>query len=58
MTGSLGRQLHWTALKMARQTSALGYVKISPELREEIRRYYAEDNMLLEERLRYGSESR
>jgi len=58
VTGSLGRQLHRTALKTARKAAAPGYVKTGPELREEIRRYYAEDNMLLKERLRHGSESR
>ncbi|MFL6760317.1 sulfotransferase family protein [Sphingomonas sp.] len=51
VTGPLGRQLHRLALRAARQASAPGYKKISPELREEIEHYYAEDNRLLDERL-------
>jgi hypothetical protein len=58
LTGPLGRELHQLALKMARQVSAPGYKKIGPELREEIQRYYAEDNRLLEEQLRRASEAR
>jgi hypothetical protein len=53
MTGPFGRLLHRIALKLVRQLSAPGYQKeIAADLREEIRHYYAEDNKLLEERLR------
>jgi hypothetical protein len=58
VTGPLGRQLHRMALKTARQVSAPGYKEIGPELREEILRYYAEDNELLEQRLRRALDMR
>ena len=58
ITGPFGRQLHQIALKMARQHSAPGYKTIGPELREEIKRYYAEENRLLEERLGRASKPR
>jgi hypothetical protein len=52
LTGSLGRSLERKARKTGLQTT-IGYrQEISPELRDEVRRYYAEDNRLLEERLR------
>jgi hypothetical protein len=45
--------------KITELLSSRGYKrKISPQLREEIRHYYAEDNRHLEERLRGGSISR
>jgi len=51
LTGPLGRLFERTARKAGLQTT-IGYrQEISPELRDEIRRYYAEDNRLLEERL-------
>jgi hypothetical protein len=51
LTGPLGRLLDHRARK-AGLRSIPGYRnKISPKLRDEIRRYYAEDNRLLEERL-------
>ena len=46
------------ARKMVRLLSAPGYKKqISAELRDEIRRYYAEDNRMLDERLRSAAMS-
>ena len=51
--GLKGRTLNRVAQKSVNLLSASGYKKeISQELRAEIRRYYAEDNELLEERLR------
>lgn len=53
LTGPFGRLLHREALKAVRLLSAPGYKKaIDPKLRDEIRSYYAEDNKLLEARLR------
>jgi hypothetical protein len=50
-TRSLGRRLY-RAARSAGFRSAPGYRReIAPELRDEIKRYYAEDNQLLEERL-------
>jgi hypothetical protein len=58
LTGPFGRLLHRVALKTVRLLSAPGYKsEIGAELRDEIRRYYAEDNKLLEERLRRSSAS-
>jgi hypothetical protein len=52
MTGTLGQFLYRAAWKTVSLVSARGYKKqVSPELRDEIRRYYANDNRLLEERL-------
>jgi hypothetical protein len=52
LTGPFGQLLHRVALKAVRLLSAPGYKsEIGAELRDEIRRYYAEDNKLLEERL-------
>lgn len=56
LTGPFGRLLHRAALKATRLLLASGYKKeIEPKLRDEIRSYYAEDNRLLEERLRRAS---
>ena len=41
-----------TARKTINLLSVRGYKEIAPEVRDEIRRYYAEDNRLLEQRLR------
>jgi hypothetical protein len=55
LTGPFGRFLDRTAKEMGILTMP-GYKKeISPQLRDEIRRYYAEDNKTLEERLRRDS---
>jgi len=55
-TGPLGQLLYRGAWKAVGLLSAPGYRKqVDPELREEIRRYYADDNRLLEERLRRAS---
>lgn len=52
LTGPLGRSLDRTARKAGLQLTP-GYPnEISPELRDRIKRYYAEDNRLLEKRLR------
>ena len=52
VTGPLGRFLYQAALSVGFR-SAPGYKKtISPELRDEIRRYYAGENRLLHERVR------
>ncbi|HTE85033.1 MAG TPA: sulfotransferase domain-containing protein [Dehalococcoidia bacterium] len=56
VTGPFGRLLDRTA-RRAGLLSIPGYRnEISAELRDEIRRYYAEDNRLLEERLRRASD--
>lgn len=53
LTGPFGQLLHRVALKTVRLLSAPGYRnEIGAELRDEIRRYYAADNWLLEDRLR------
>src|SRR5262249_55602706 len=52
-TGPVGRLLYRAAWKGVGLLSAPGYTtQVDPELREQIRRYYAEDNRLLDERLR------
>jgi hypothetical protein len=51
LTGSLGRSLERAARKTGLQSTPGYRNEISPELRDEIRRYYAEENRLLEERL-------
>lgn len=57
LTGPFGRWLDRTARKIGLKSTP-GYRKeISPELRDEIRRYYAEDNKMLEERLGRASEA-
>jgi hypothetical protein len=54
VTGLKPDTLNVVVRKAVNLLSAPGYQKqIAPELREEIRNYYAEDNRLLEERLRY-----
>lgn len=56
-TGPLGRFLDRTARKVGLQARP-GYRKeISAELRDEIRRYYAEDNKVLDELLRNAASS-
>ena len=52
LTGPFGQWLHRAALNIARRLSATGYKnEIDPELRDEIRAYYSEDNRQLERRL-------
>jgi hypothetical protein len=52
-TGHLGRRVAGVVRKAVSLLWAPGYNSdIGPKLRDEIRRYYAEDNRLLEERLR------
>lgn len=53
LTGPVGELLERVVRKGVRMLSAPGYKRQdSPELRNEIRQYYFEDNRLLEERLR------
>jgi hypothetical protein len=53
ITGLRGRTVNLVANKSVLLLSAPGYKRqITEELRDEIRRYYAEDNRLLDERLR------
>jgi hypothetical protein len=54
VTGLQARTLNLFVRKAVNLLSAPGYEKqFAPELREEIQRYYAEDNRLLEERLQH-----
>lgn len=53
LTGPVGRLLYRAAWKGVSLLSAPGYkATIDPDLRDEIRRHYASDNALLEQRLR------
>ena len=51
ITGPFGRRLHGAALGLARSAAISGYRDLRPELREEIRRYYADENAALKRRL-------
>jgi hypothetical protein len=51
VTGLPGSAMTGAAEKAVNLLTSPGYKQISPELRDEIRRYFAEDNRLLEKRL-------
>jgi sulfotransferase family protein len=56
VTGLQGRRIYPVVHQLVNLLSASGYKnQIDREVRDEIRRYYAEDNRLLEERLRRAS---